>query len=152
MNFRHVSTLCHICCSECRYCMSLENRPIVTKACTSLVGFMLGDLLAQKLEGDDLIDMARVMRLGAYGVLLDGPVGHMWYKCVPCCCLDFLSVLWQHAAILPFRCLGEYIPFYCLSYTGKAHCQHIVCHTGWILISPSWGLLCRCLETTPPAE
>lgn len=63
-----------------RYCQSLETNPFVTKACTSLVGFMLGDCLAQKLEGDDLINLARVARLGAYGVLLDGPVGHIWYK------------------------------------------------------------------------
>ena len=63
-----------------RYCLSLETNPFLTKACTSLVGFMLGDFLAQKLEGEDLVDMARLARLGAYGLLLDG---HMWYKCVP---------------------------------------------------------------------
>ena len=66
-----------------RYCLSLENNPTVTKACTSLVGFMLGDCLAQKLEGNDVLELARVARLGAYGLLLDGPVGHMWYKCAP---------------------------------------------------------------------
>eukprot|EP00892_Ulva_mutabilis_P008479 jgi/Ulvmu1/6002/UM026_0128.1 len=63
-----------------KYCQSLETNPFVTKACTSLVGFMLGDCLAQRLEGDDLINITRVLRLGAYGMLLDGPVGHLWYK------------------------------------------------------------------------
>lgn len=65
----------------CRYCLSLETNPFITKACTSLIGFMLGDCLAQKLEGEAAIELARVLRLGAYGVLLDGPVGHLWYKC-----------------------------------------------------------------------
>jgi hypothetical protein len=59
----------------------LEQNPFATKAATSLMGFMLGDVLAQNLEGDGVLDLARVMRLGLYGFLLDGPVGHIWYKC-----------------------------------------------------------------------
>ena len=65
----------------CRYCIALERRPFLTKACTSLVGFMLGDCLAQKLEGAAVFDFGRVLHLGAYGFFLDGPVGHTWYKC-----------------------------------------------------------------------
>ena len=65
----------------CRYCIALDRHPFITKACTSLCGFMLGDVLAQKLEGSAAIELARVARLGAYGFLLDGPVGHLWYRC-----------------------------------------------------------------------
>jgi hypothetical protein len=38
-------------------------------------------LQAQCLEAGTSFDMARLVRLGAYGLLLDGPVGHMWYRC-----------------------------------------------------------------------
>jgi hypothetical protein len=53
----------------------------LTKALTSLCGFMLGDVLAQNLEGSSSLDFARVLHLGAYGFFLDGPIGHLWYKC-----------------------------------------------------------------------
>ena len=42
---------------------------------------MLGDVLAQRLEGHPSLDFGRVLHLGLYGFLLDGPVGHLWYKC-----------------------------------------------------------------------
>jgi hypothetical protein len=42
---------------------------------------MLGDVLAQNLEGSPSLDFARVLHLGAYGFFLDGPIGHLWYKC-----------------------------------------------------------------------
>lgn len=44
---------------------------------------MLGDVLAQKLEGAAVLDLGRTLHLGMYGFLLDGPVGHVWYKCAP---------------------------------------------------------------------
>lgn len=66
-----------------RYCLLLETNPFLTKAATSLVGFALGDVLAQRLEGSAVIDAGRVLHLGLYGFLLDGPVGHLWYKCAP---------------------------------------------------------------------
>lgn len=65
-----------------RYCICLEENPFATKAATSFLGFMLGDVLAQTLEGASAVDAARVLRLGSYGLLLDGPVGHLWYKYV----------------------------------------------------------------------
>lgn len=61
------------------YCRSLEAHPLTTKACTSLVGFMLGDLLAQHMSHPGATDILRVLRLGAYGLLIDGPVGALWY-------------------------------------------------------------------------
>jgi hypothetical protein len=41
---------------------------------------MLGDMLAQRLEGKAVVDFVRVVHLGMYGFMLDGPVGHIWYK------------------------------------------------------------------------
>ena len=61
------------------YCKSLETRPLLTKACTSFVGFMLGDLIAQQISHPDMLDVTRILRLGAYGLLIDGPIGSMWY-------------------------------------------------------------------------
>jgi protein Mpv17 len=53
---------------------------VLTKACTSGLGFMIGDLLAQKLTGSTPFNVLRCLRLGTYGLTLDGPVGHLWYK------------------------------------------------------------------------
>jgi hypothetical protein len=44
---------------------------------------MLGDMLAQRLEGQAVINFVRIAHLGLYGFMLDGPVGHIWYKCGP---------------------------------------------------------------------
>lgn len=62
------------------YCDALERRPLVTKAMTSLVGFMLGDIVAQHLASGDALDTLRILRLGAYGLFIDGPVGSLWYE------------------------------------------------------------------------
>lgn len=61
------------------YASSLATSPVRTKALTSLVGFMVGDLCAQLLTPGGF-EFARVLRLGAYGFFLDGPVGHLFYK------------------------------------------------------------------------
>jgi hypothetical protein len=74
-------SMLHCWCPSYRYCTSLEHRPLATKAATSLIGFMLGDILAQRLEGVNILDIGRVLHLGMYGLLIDGPIGHMWYKC-----------------------------------------------------------------------
>eukprot|EP00179_Madagascaria_erythrocladioides_P006869 CAMPEP_0198323168 /NCGR_PEP_ID=MMETSP1450-20131203/11484_1 /TAXON_ID=753684 ORGANISM="Madagascaria erythrocladiodes, Strain CCMP3234" /NCGR_SAMPLE_ID=MMETSP1450 /ASSEMBLY_ACC=CAM_ASM_001115 /LENGTH=274 /DNA_ID=CAMNT_0044026849 /DNA_START=45 /DNA_END=869 /DNA_ORIENTATION=+ len=59
---------------------ALESAPILTKAMTSLVGFLLGDLLAQKLLGDtEDFDKARLARMAAFGFVVHGPVGHYFY-------------------------------------------------------------------------
>ena len=40
---------------------------------------MVGDALAQHLSHPGAFDALRVLRLGAYGLLIDGPVGSKWY-------------------------------------------------------------------------
>ncbi|KAL3138333.1 hypothetical protein ABBQ32_006139 [Trebouxia sp. C0010 RCD-2024] len=61
------------------YTRSVETNPVLTKACTSFFGFVLGDVLAQRLTGADF-SVLRCLRLGTYGLTLDGPLGHIWYK------------------------------------------------------------------------
>lgn len=61
------------------YTRSVETNPVLTKACTSFFGFVLGDVLAQRLTGADF-SVLRCLRLGTYGLTLDGPLGHLWYK------------------------------------------------------------------------
>jgi protein Mpv17 len=51
---------------------------VPTKALTSFFGFVLGDLLAQRIDGGPF-DILRCLRLGTYGLTLDGPIGHWWY-------------------------------------------------------------------------
>lgn len=63
-----------------KYCNSLETNPMATKAVTSLVGFMLGDMLAQRLESGSILDASRMLHMGMYGLMLDGPIGHLWYQ------------------------------------------------------------------------
>lgn len=41
---------------------------------TSLVGFALGDILAQVISGSTY-NLARTLRMTLFGVLMDGPVG-----------------------------------------------------------------------------
>ena len=57
----------------------LRRNPVATKACTSFIGFTIGDRLAQTII-DGPFDPYRTLRLGLYGLLLDGPIGHFWYK------------------------------------------------------------------------
>jgi protein Mpv17 len=62
------------------YSTALREYPLATKACTSMVGFILGDLIAQHFgHPHAAIDVMRVARLAAYGLLIDGPFGSMWY-------------------------------------------------------------------------
>ncbi|CAN8065912.1 unnamed protein product [Agarophyton chilense] len=64
------------------YNSSLESNPIITKAFTSLIGFFLGDLLAQKFLGekDAEIDKGRLGRMASFGFLIHGPTGHYFYS------------------------------------------------------------------------
>uniref|UniRef100_A0A7S2XWX9 Peroxisomal membrane protein MPV17 n=1 Tax=Fibrocapsa japonica TaxID=94617 RepID=A0A7S2XWX9_9STRA len=62
------------------YNAALESSPITTKALTSLVGFSLGDILAQKfLSAGEPFDFLRMARLASFGLLFHGPVGHYFY-------------------------------------------------------------------------
>lgn len=64
-----------------KYNEALDQHPIPTKAVTSLVGFTIGDLLAQKFLGakGSSIDLARLLRLASFGLCVHGPVGHFFY-------------------------------------------------------------------------
>ena len=64
-----------------RYNAILEAQPLLTKMCTSLVGFSAGDVLAQKFINDDdaPYDPMRTIRLGSFGFLCHGSTGHLFY-------------------------------------------------------------------------
>lgn len=64
------------------YNTQLDRYPIMTKAMTSLIGFFLGDVLAQKFLGekDADINWARVARMASFGFLIHGPTGHYFYS------------------------------------------------------------------------
>ena len=61
------------------YTRNVETNPTITKACTSFFGFVVGDILAQRITGNSF-DVLRCLRLGTYGFVLDGPLGHQWYR------------------------------------------------------------------------
>lgn len=63
-----------------KYNNLLDTNPILAKGLTSLVGFTCGDILAQKFvnKGEEF-DMARLLRLASFGLLLHGPTGHYFY-------------------------------------------------------------------------
>lgn len=64
------------------YNVRLAEAPLLTKAFTSLVGFFLGDLIAQKFLSNSPtggLDRARLARMASFGFLIHGPVGHYWY-------------------------------------------------------------------------
>jgi protein Mpv17 len=64
-----------------KYNKLLEAQPLLTKALTSLTGFTLGDVLAQKFvePSDKPYDVMRTIRLGSFGFLLHGTTGHYFY-------------------------------------------------------------------------
>ncbi|GAB0493023.1 hypothetical protein MMPV_004295 [Pyropia vietnamensis] len=63
------------------YVKALEVAPVKTKAITAGVLVGLGDALAQVLTGTpmDSLDLQRVFRFTAFGLVLQGPAGHAWY-------------------------------------------------------------------------
>ena len=58
----------------------LRDHPVATKAVTSLVGFAIGDRIAQTIGGSSAFDIFRFARMSLYGVMIDGPVGHYFYQ------------------------------------------------------------------------
>mmetsp|Transcript_21845 Transcript_21845/g.52191 ORF Transcript_21845/g.52191 Transcript_21845/m.52191 type:complete len:190 (-) Transcript_21845:240-809(-) len=56
--------------------------PVLTKACTSGVSYVLGDLLAQAYQGRSLsgVDLARTARSGVAGFCIHGPFVHFWIQ------------------------------------------------------------------------
>lgn len=63
------------------YLILLEEKPILVKSCTSLFGFLIGDICAQLIIGADY-DVYRTLRMTLFGILMDGPIGHCWYLCL----------------------------------------------------------------------
>ena len=58
----------------------LDKDPLLTKALTSGFGFLLGDILAQTfIEKNDALDLARMIRLSLFGLLIHGPTAHFFY-------------------------------------------------------------------------
>eukprot|EP00210_Caulerpa_lentillifera_P002820 g2694.t1 len=62
-----------------RYCEALDKNPIPVKSATSFFGFLLGDIFAQLVSGGDF-EAVRTFRMVLFGVLMDGPIGHVWYS------------------------------------------------------------------------
>jgi len=63
------------------YNEQLDKNPLTAKACTSLVGWFLGDLLAQVfIVKSGVIDVKRLITLAAFGFLYHGPSGHYFYN------------------------------------------------------------------------
>lgn len=61
------------------YSLSLTLRPVYTKALSSLLGFVVGDMLAQLLFVRGPFDLTRLVRMGAFGALVHAPSGHVFY-------------------------------------------------------------------------
>ncbi|KAG5180671.1 hypothetical protein JKP88DRAFT_200276 [Tribonema minus] len=59
----------------------LGEKPILTKACTSLVGFSVGDTLAQKFVAKgERFDYQRLARMAAFGFMFHGTISHFFYN------------------------------------------------------------------------
>jgi len=63
------------------YNEALDKNPLTAKAFTSLVGWFLGDLLAQLfIVKSGVLDIRRLITLSAFGFLYHGPSGHYFYN------------------------------------------------------------------------
>jgi len=62
------------------YDRETAKNPILIKGLTSFIGFSLGDLLAQKfIDKKEKLDLARLLRLASFGLIIHGPTGHFFY-------------------------------------------------------------------------
>eukprot|EP00558_Chaetoceros_sp_UNC1202_P010121 CAMPEP_0197243270 /NCGR_PEP_ID=MMETSP1429-20130617/8778_1 /TAXON_ID=49237 /ORGANISM="Chaetoceros sp., Strain UNC1202" /LENGTH=235 /DNA_ID=CAMNT_0042703465 /DNA_START=27 /DNA_END=734 /DNA_ORIENTATION=+ len=59
---------------------ALDKNPLTAKACTSAVGFFLGDLLAQLFIVKSTLDIKRLVTLSVFGFIYHGPSGHYFYN------------------------------------------------------------------------
>lgn len=65
------------------YNAMLTSKPILTKALTSVIGFSLGDILAQKfINKDGEFDTKRLLKMATFGFMFHGPTGHYFYGTV----------------------------------------------------------------------
>jgi len=63
----------------------LDKKPVITKAITAAIGMGLGDIIAQLALGGGggggmILDPSRLLRQASFGLLLAGPIGHLWYN------------------------------------------------------------------------
>ncbi len=64
------------------YVDMLNKNPVLTKASTSLAGFSIADVLAQKFvsQGNDTVfSYARLARMATFGFLIHGTLSHFFY-------------------------------------------------------------------------
>lgn len=64
------------------YLSVLRNHPIATKAVTSATVYSIGDVLAQRSEGESMgsLDRPRILRSLLAGLIGHGPLSHFWYE------------------------------------------------------------------------
>lgn len=60
------------------YIDSLISHPLLTKCCTSAIGFMIGDSIAQILSREPH-SLSRTVRFAAIGFFLHAPVADAWF-------------------------------------------------------------------------
>ena len=60
------------------YLDALKSFPLLTKCCTSLVGFIVGDTIAQLLTRDHRFSGLRTLRFAIIGFFLHAPVVSAW--------------------------------------------------------------------------
>jgi len=91
------------------YGQQLTQRPIVTKSITSCVLFMVGDGMAQSIEGKGM-DVARLARMGIWGGMF-GVMAHGWFGMLEKLVTStgnwgaFYRVLWDQVSVIVLRCL-----------------------------------------------
>lgn len=61
------------------YIQALDSRPLLTKACTSFTGFIIGDSIAQ-VATEPKYDPWRTARFASYGFCVHGPLCHYLYN------------------------------------------------------------------------
>ena len=62
------------------YGLSLNLKPLSTKSISSMIGFIIGDFIAQLISRKVKYDLIRSLRIGAFGALIHGPCGHVFFS------------------------------------------------------------------------
>ena len=98
------------------YCNALETQPLVTKSITSLVGFALGDMVAQattraNLRKSKRFDLQRTLRMATFGGMS----------------LGLLTLVILSASLLPVPAAGDCSGAVRASYFSKLKPSSLVC-------------------------
>lgn len=62
------------------YQKALDSKPLLTKACTSLIGFGLSDVLTQIFIEKIPLNYNRLIKMASFGFLIHGTTGHYFYQ------------------------------------------------------------------------